>query len=37
MTIEKARAEFYFGNVPAMSVDFIDRFVNDLHRAGLPE
>jgi TolB-like protein/tetratricopeptide (TPR) repeat protein len=37
MTTEKARAEFYFGDVPAMSVDFIDRFVDDLRRAGVPE
>ncbi|PDT43039.1 MULTISPECIES: tetratricopeptide repeat protein [Sinorhizobium] len=37
MTADKARAEFYFGNVPAMSEDFIDRFVEDLRRAGLPE
>jgi hypothetical protein len=37
MTCEQARAEFYFGTVPAMSEDFIDRFVEDLRRAGLPE
>ncbi|WEX76200.1 tetratricopeptide repeat protein [Sinorhizobium numidicum] len=37
MTAAKARAEFYFGSVPAMSEDFVDRFVADLRRAGLPE
>ncbi|WP_085025431.1 adenylate/guanylate cyclase domain-containing protein [Ensifer aridi] len=37
MTTKTARAEFYFGSHPAMSEDFIDRFVNDLRRAGLSE
>ncbi|AWI57664.1 tetratricopeptide repeat protein [Sinorhizobium fredii] len=37
MTADKARAEFYFGRLPAMPEHFIDRFVNDLRRAGLPE
>ncbi|MCZ4092314.1 adenylate/guanylate cyclase domain-containing protein [Sinorhizobium psoraleae] len=36
MTIEKARAEFYFGGIPAMPEHFIDRFATDLERAGLP-
>lgn len=36
MTLEKARAEFYFGGIPAMPEHFIDRFVSDLERAGLP-
>lgn len=37
MTAKTARAEFYFGSVPAMSERFIDRFVSDLHRAGVPD
>lgn len=37
MTVKTARAEFYFGSVPVMPEDFIDRFVRDLHRAGLPD
>lgn len=37
MTLEKARAEFYFGSIPAMSEEFIDRFVEDLRHAGVPE
>ncbi|MCA1442752.1 tetratricopeptide repeat protein [Ensifer sp. IC4062] len=36
MTLEKARAEFYFGGIPAMPEHFIDRFATDLERAGLP-
>ncbi|MCA1408148.1 tetratricopeptide repeat protein [Ensifer sp. IC3342] len=36
MTLEKARAEFYFGGIPAMPEHFIDRFAADLKRAGLP-
>ncbi|WEX86427.1 tetratricopeptide repeat protein [Sinorhizobium garamanticum] len=36
MTLEKARAEFYFGGIPAMPEHFIDRFAADLERAGLP-
>ncbi|MDK1373612.1 MULTISPECIES: adenylate/guanylate cyclase domain-containing protein [unclassified Sinorhizobium] len=35
MTLEKARAEFYFGGIPAMPEHFIDRFATDLERAGL--
>ncbi|THK36343.1 tetratricopeptide repeat protein [Ensifer sp. MPMI2T] len=36
ITLEKARAEFYFGGTPAMPEHFIDRFATDLERAGLP-
>ncbi|MBP2237074.1 TolB-like protein/class 3 adenylate cyclase/Tfp pilus assembly protein PilF [Sinorhizobium kostiense] len=37
MTTSRARAEFYFGSRPAMSEAFVDRFANDLRRAGLSE
>ncbi|OAP35855.1 adenylate cyclase [Sinorhizobium glycinis] len=37
ITLAGARAEFYFGSVAAMSEDFVNRFVDDLRRAGLPE
>jgi TolB-like protein/class 3 adenylate cyclase len=37
MTTATARAEFYFGNRPAIPEHFIERFVNDLRRAGLPD
>lgn len=37
MTTTMARAEFYFGDRPAMSEQFVERFVGDLRRAGLPE
>ena len=36
MTLEDARREFYFGLKPAMSETFIERFVADLAKAGLP-
>lgn len=35
LTADKARAEFYFGSLPAMPEHFIDRFVDDLRHAGL--
>ncbi|OHV78010.1 adenylate/guanylate cyclase domain-containing protein [Ensifer sp. LCM 4579] len=37
LTTATARAEFYFGDRPAMSEQFVDRFVGDLRRAGLPD
>lgn len=37
MTTAMARAEFYFGSRPAMPEPFVDRFANDLRRAGLPD
>jgi TolB-like protein/class 3 adenylate cyclase/Tfp pilus assembly protein PilF len=36
MTAEKARREFYFGDNPVMPPDFVDQFIADLLKAGLP-
>ncbi|ASY63510.1 Adenylate cyclase [Sinorhizobium sojae CCBAU 05684] len=37
LTTATARAEFYFGDRPAMPEQFVERFVGDLRRAGLPD
>ncbi|MEZ2132859.1 MULTISPECIES: adenylate/guanylate cyclase domain-containing protein [unclassified Sinorhizobium] len=37
MTLNDARREFYFGDIPAMPESFVDRFVADLRKAGLPD
>lgn len=36
-TCRDARREFYFGDLPYTRPDFIDRFLDDLREAGLPE